>query len=474
MIPKVFISYSWTNQAHQEQVKEWADRLIDGGVNVILDIYDLKEGHDKFAFMERMVNDPEVTHVLVVSDMEYAEKANARQKGVGTESQIISKEVYSKVDQSKFIPLVCEFSGDGSPCLPVFLAARIWIDFSTPEAVNGNWERLVRLLYGKPLHQKPKLGKAPAYILEDGKLPSMPAQMKFNDLKQAIIQGKPRLRMYRSDFIDSCIVYADALRTRQPPKHEKMADKILEDCGNLVVIRELVVDWVLLEASVPSDGFSESLIDFLERLVELKARPKEVDRWNDEWFEGHGIFAYETFLYIVAGLLKSGAYRDLHNIYTSHYMIPETERYGESRFRKFDAFLGFSRILNDVLATDGREFYSPAAELIKRQSNRRDIPFSELIQADLLSLLMAFVTPDVEWHPQLMYYAESAKGFPFFVKAAQHKNFRKLIEITGVADASALKDAVLKGHERLGVDNWRRMRRNFSSPLNMENWDTLK
>jgi hypothetical protein len=78
MTPKVFISYSWTNQAHQECVKEWADRLLADGVNVILDPYDLKEGQDKYEFMERMVTDPEVTHVLVISDKGYADKAEAR------------------------------------------------------------------------------------------------------------------------------------------------------------------------------------------------------------------------------------------------------------------------------------------------------------------------------------------------------------------------------------------------------------
>ena len=60
----------------------------------MLDVYDLKEGHDKYAFLEKMVTDPEVSHVLVICDKAYEEKANARNAGVGTESQIISKEVY--------------------------------------------------------------------------------------------------------------------------------------------------------------------------------------------------------------------------------------------------------------------------------------------------------------------------------------------------------------------------------------------
>lgn len=86
--PKVFISYSWTDQTHQELVKHWADRLVSDGIDIILDIYDLKEGHDKYAFMEKMVTDPKVTHVLVICDKKYSEKADARESGVGTETQM--------------------------------------------------------------------------------------------------------------------------------------------------------------------------------------------------------------------------------------------------------------------------------------------------------------------------------------------------------------------------------------------------
>jgi SEFIR domain len=50
MSPKVFISYSWTSQAHQDSVKDLAVRLLADGVDIILDVYDLKEGDDKFAF----------------------------------------------------------------------------------------------------------------------------------------------------------------------------------------------------------------------------------------------------------------------------------------------------------------------------------------------------------------------------------------------------------------------------------------
>src|SRR5690348_3886356 len=88
--PKVFVSYSWSSPEHKELVRSWADRLLANGVDVVIDEYDLKPGHDKYTFMEQSVTDPSVSHVLIVCDRAYAEKADARRAGVGTETQLIS------------------------------------------------------------------------------------------------------------------------------------------------------------------------------------------------------------------------------------------------------------------------------------------------------------------------------------------------------------------------------------------------
>lgn len=477
MKPKVFISYSWSSPGHQALVKQWAEQLVSDGVDVVLDIYELKEGHDKFAFMERMVTDASVTHVLVICDQAYSKKADARKAGVGTESQIISKEVYEKVEQSKFIPIVCEFDEKGEPFLPTFLKSRIWIDFSTPEAANENWEQLIRLLYGKPIHEKPTLGKAPAYVRNDSTSPSSPALTKYAALKQAILQGKPGLALYRGDFLDACVNYADALRIRERPKVESLGEKVLADCGQLKLARNHIVDWVLLEGSTkPSEQFSDVLIDFLERLRELKARPPELNSWNDAWFEAHSLFVYETFLYIVAALLKVGDYRSLHEVFTSHYLLPASERNGDERFESFDCFYGYSETLQSVLAPKGQRLYSPAAELVKRQADRGDLPFGEILQAELLVLLMTFASQNARWYPQTLHYAQHSRDFPFFIRATQHKGFKRLAAITGFEDAEALRTAVKNGIERLNVSEWHNFHfnRNFWASMNMDKLNTVK
>ena len=62
--PKIFISYSWTNPSHESWVINLAERLVSDGVDVSIDKWDLKEGHDKFNFMETMVKSPDIDKVL--------------------------------------------------------------------------------------------------------------------------------------------------------------------------------------------------------------------------------------------------------------------------------------------------------------------------------------------------------------------------------------------------------------------------
>jgi hypothetical protein len=137
--PKAFISYSWSSPEHEQRIVEWAEHLVGDGVDVILDKWALEEGHDTNSFMEKMVTDPSVSKVLIFSDSAYASKADNRKGGVGTESQIISQEVYQKIEQTKFIPIVCERTADGQPCLPVFLKSRKYIDFSSAERAHEEY-----------------------------------------------------------------------------------------------------------------------------------------------------------------------------------------------------------------------------------------------------------------------------------------------------------------------------------------------
>lgn len=142
--PKVFISYSWSSK---DRAVDLADRLLANGVDVVIDVYDLKEGMNRYAFMQRIVDDPSIEKVLILCDRSYKEKSNSFKGGVGDETTIISPEVYDQVDQQKFIPLVLEKDENAEPYLPTMLKSQIYINFSDPITEQESFDRLVRNLW---------------------------------------------------------------------------------------------------------------------------------------------------------------------------------------------------------------------------------------------------------------------------------------------------------------------------------------
>ncbi len=164
--PKVFILYSWSSLDHEDWVLILAKKLRRDGIDVILDKWDIGVGHDKYVFMEQMVTDKDVSKVIIISDRLYKEKADKRIGGVGTESQIISQEIYESVNQDKFIPVVTEYDDRFEPCLPLFLRNRMFIDLSPSANFEENYSLLLRCLFDLPLHFKPALGTPPKHIVD--------------------------------------------------------------------------------------------------------------------------------------------------------------------------------------------------------------------------------------------------------------------------------------------------------------------
>jgi hypothetical protein len=475
--PKVFISYSWTNETHKTRIKEWADRLIhDGCIEVVLDIYDLKEGQDKFVFMEAMVRDPSVTHVLVFSDKRYAEKASTREGGVGTESTIISEKVYGDAKQEKFIPVVCETDANGEPYLPVFMSSRKWVNFVSPEKANQEFDRLVRLLWGKPLYEKPKLPEGlPSFLVDEELGSTFSPHSRLVVLKNAVLAGQKGTRGLIEDFFKELFAFIDIHRVRKEPELATFAKGILDDVGKLTRARDSIVDFLLFMV----DHFDEQqkkelIVTLLERLLVIREKPEELSMWCNDWFKAIHIFTYETFLYLIATLIRTGSWSLLRTVYTTSFYNPNNAT--NTPFSRFGHFYAYCQEINPLIADKGH-YLSAVAELIKRQANRTDISFKDLKQADALTLLMALIDESVYWFPQLFYYVQMGEQFPLFVKATRSEDFVKLCTVTGIHNAQELKDRVHKGAKRLDVDRWHDFRftfdNDFSSIFNLENLHTL-
>jgi TIR domain-containing protein len=171
-IPRAFISYSWDGMDHQQWVVKLAERLQgESGVEVVFDGWHLKPGDDKLHFMEQAVAKSDF--VVVVCTPTYAERANKRQGGVGYESMVITSELAEHILTNKFIPVLRTGTWDSS--LPRYLKSRIGVNFSDEPYREDEYEKLLRVLHGKPFHAPP-LGTRPIFSERLDSLPRAEAQ----------------------------------------------------------------------------------------------------------------------------------------------------------------------------------------------------------------------------------------------------------------------------------------------------------
>src|ERR1700693_1202226 len=89
--PKVFISYSHDTPAHKKWVGELASKLVNKGIDVILDQWELGPGDDVSKYMEKGVT--EADRVLMICTEHYARKADEGKGGVGYEAMIVTGEL---------------------------------------------------------------------------------------------------------------------------------------------------------------------------------------------------------------------------------------------------------------------------------------------------------------------------------------------------------------------------------------------
>lgn len=143
--PTVFISYAWAPKENKEKVLKLVEQLEKDGVNVLFDKKCLLPGQDMNTFMESLATDPAIKKVLVICNSVYANKADIRKGGVGTESEIIIPQVYGNPMQKKIVPIFFEKDGNGDFFRPTYLKSRMGIDFTA--AFEDGYKELIEDIF---------------------------------------------------------------------------------------------------------------------------------------------------------------------------------------------------------------------------------------------------------------------------------------------------------------------------------------
>ncbi len=439
--PKLFISYSWSNPEHEQWVVDLATELRESGVDVILDKWDLKEGNDAVAFMEQMVTNSEIKKVVIVSDEIYASKADGRSGGVGTETQIISKEVYDNQAQDKFVAVISEKDDDDKPFLPTFYKSRIYIDLSEADKYSENFDRLLRWIFDKPLYVKPRLGSTPSFLSE-GEHISLGTMATFKRCVESLRNGKS----YSAGAFDEyCNVFASNFEQFRIVKYEgEFDDVVVKSIEEFLPFRNEAIQLFTTVAQYsPTPEIMQRAHRFFESLIPYMQRPAHVSQWDDWDFDNFKFLIHELFLYVVTILIKHERFQQANELLSKQYYLPGNSDYGRDVMASFIVFCESMRSMDHRNQRLKLNSLSVRANILEQRSKGSGVEFRDLMQTDFVLFMRAGQDNKDSfsgwWPDTLVYIGRFHSAFEIFARSVSRSYFDKikcLLAIDKVSDLS--------------------------------------
>ncbi len=450
MNKKVFISYSWGTKEHQDWVLYLAKRLMSDTVDVELDKWSLKDGHDIFSFMESMVKSDEIFRVLIICDQNYKIKSDERKGGVGTETQIITPEIYGNQNQEKFIPIVRERDEDNNAHLPVFLSSRKYIDFSSEEFFEDSYEELLRNILEAPSYAKPQIGTTvPTYITESN-VNNNKTNSLLRTVQNQLLKYPEKVNSYAREFFEAFLenLWEFELMSKS---HDPMTfgDDMV---ANLRSYKEIREDFILFLKLITKPELKidiDLLIEFFEKKP-IYSRPKNPDRnsWNAETYESFMIIFHELFIYTICICYKNKNYKLIENLLHSKYLFND-ERRGTSQTLRYTHLYTYSYFFEEYYTKRHNKSTGMGSFMISNLS--KEVRKNEFVFADTLCHYIGelYSNGDIRdsWFPHTHIYKGNT-GFDFFQRMNSLRHFEKVKGIFDVKSPNELTDLITAYKEK--------------------------
>lgn len=451
--PKVFLSYSWTTPEHEANVVQFAQRLVDDGVDVVFDKWDLLAGQDVNKFMEQCVADPSIDKVIIVCDSGYARKADERKGGVGTEAQVISPEVYEKTEQVKYVPVVFEMTEEGKPCLPIFLKSRKYFNLCGDHK-EEQYEQLLRHLFNRPEYTKPTMGKPPSYLFVAGTT-NMKTTILVNNFEDALAKNAGNINDIKHRFLEAFMDNLPKFQLKATSTTiDTFGETILESLHEMLPLRNDVFRF--MEIDVRNDKLNlDWYIKFFEQAYVFTLREPGSGTYYDCDQDNYKFFLREIFLFFVKTLLKYERYQVLDQLLNTTLFI--WEKASESlKPDRYNIFNGHSAVLDQQVkhSEEGKTYISGSTHILVERRTDEHFTKLEIVEADLLLFYLGRLVHDVFWFP-CSYIYKGYQNPPFFVRMRSKRFFEKVKPLFHVASAeellskcSAIEPSEYQGYSR--------------------------
>ena len=459
--PKVFISYAWGTREYQQKVLAFATELVNDSVDVILDKWSLNEGNDTYVFMEKCVNDETVTNVLLLLDPKYEEKANERSGGVGTETQIISAEIYNNVTQDKFLPVVFERHTDGRIPKPTYLKSILHFDLTNEETYDEEYQRLVKKLYGIEIYKKPALGKKPEWLESEVSV-SVKKRMTYDVLKKDMSEQKIKVNFeaFLTEIKNRIINYNIGEQVDM-----NKAEDYIEEYSKVQSIRN---DFLCLMQHVSYVENSEHLV--MSLFEEVRNELEFQNGWASEICK---TLVHEMFIYVVATYYKNENYAALAYIFNKTYFVG---RYVENSIQSFRVFYYYNENLSKAVCEKDKErYYSGTANYWVKSIYTEAYSKNEFVFADVLCYNASvysesYLGKQRKWFPLTYVYGdfENRYFYNFAKKLYSTEHYQVTAQLFGYTDEKGLKEKMSEVEKQFIeglIDNYRYNGAFESAPL---------
>lgn len=436
--PKIFISYSWSVQ---KWVEALANRLMDNGVETVLDIWDLKEGQDKYVFMESMVNDETIDYVLIVCDSSYTKKANDRKGGVGDETVIISSELYGKSEQTKFIPIILEKDGNGDAICPIYLKSRMHFDFSNANDFENSYEKLLRHIHKEPLKQKPKLGEKPEWLRNPVNI------FPLTNMKSLLNSANNETRK-NAAIISFCQEFTKKAKEYTTNDQNGNVDALGRNMESLLdsmkPLRDTYLDF-LDEVILSEKDIVDFVSKFFENVYNELMQPPVGTSFSMIRFEPYQFLIWEMFVCTIAYLRYYEKYKEIHELLTRSFFLRDVP--SASGIETPKTFLEFRSYLQFLDGEYGKRLkrFSLSADIAVKRLKEPVISKNSFAEADVFLTQMSFALGVAKdgfyWFAQSYVHLDYSEKM--WAKLQSRSFCEKLLPLFGVKTIQEMKNVLL-------------------------------
>jgi hypothetical protein len=389
----------------------------------------------------------------------YTDKADGRSGGVGTETQIISAEVYQKQDQNKFVAILAERDEHGKAYLPTYYKSRIYIDLSDRDLYAKNFEQLLRWVYDKPMFIKPELGNKPSFLSDDVQV-SLGTTTSYRRALDAIRNNKDYWKGALSEYFDTFTRNLENFRIAS--NGGEFDDKVVNSIEQFIPYRNETIEIFLALAQYSDTNESrQQLHRFFEALLPYMSKPEHVTTHREWDFDNFKFIIHELFLYGIASLLKYERFESVAYLLRHHYYMVKNTSYGPDNMVPFSEFREHMRSLshrNDRLKL---RRLSLRADILEQRTKASGFAFRLLMQADfvlyLKDCLESIKSESYQnWWPETLLYIERHGGaFEIFARAQSTEYFDMVKRLFDIEKKEDLEPLIQAFKERqIKVPSW--------------------